>query len=175
MSTTLELMAATYTEAEQAETTVDMLQQMHRASNITLADAAIVTKDAEGKVHIKETQEVTAAKGAKRGAIVAGVFGLIFPPSLIVSALAGGAVGGAWGKLRDTGIKTGDMKQLAEDLQPGTVLVVALAEPESVPAIERALENSDGQIVRHGFSAEETEQIEQAVTEAPTEAPTEPA
>ena len=44
-----------------------MLQKMHRASNITLADAAAVTKDAAGNVQIKETQEVSAGKGAKRG------------------------------------------------------------------------------------------------------------
>jgi uncharacterized membrane protein len=58
-----------------------------------LDSAAVVTKNGEGKVHVNETHEVTTKKGATRGAI-----------------------GGAWGKPRDTGIKTGDMKKIAENL-----------------------------------------------------------
>jgi uncharacterized membrane protein len=75
---------------------------------------------------------------------------------------AGGALGGARGKLRDTGIKTGDMKEIGNALEPGKVAVVALAEPAWTPAIERALEVGDGKLVRHGFSAEETQAIEAA-------------
>jgi uncharacterized membrane protein len=158
----LDLVAAVYADQEQAHLLFDTLQKMHRASTITLADAALVTRDAEGKVQITETKEVTTKKGAKRGAIVAGVFGLIYPPSLIATMAAGGALGGAWGKLRDTGIKTGSMKEIGENLEPGKVAVVALAEPEWAPAIERALEAGDGKLVRHGFSAEESQQIEAA-------------
>ena len=102
MGKQLELMAAVYKDEEGAKTVLDTLEMMHSASNITLADAAIVMKDDDGKLKIKETREVTAAKGAKRGAVVTGVLGLIFPPALIASVLAGGVIGGAWGRLRDT-------------------------------------------------------------------------
>jgi uncharacterized membrane protein len=162
MSKQLDLVAAVYADQEQAHLLLDTLQKMHRASTITLADAALVTRDAEGKVQVTETREVTTKKGAKRGAIVAGVLGLIYPPSLIASVVAGGALGGAWGKLRDTGIKTGDMKEIGNALEPGRVAVIALAEPEWTPAIERALEAGDGTLVRHGFSAEESQEIEAA-------------
>jgi uncharacterized membrane protein len=171
MSKQLDLMAAVYAAPERAETILNMLQAMHRATNITLADAAMVTRDQDGKLQIKETREVTAGKGAKRGALAAGVFGLIFPPSLIASAIVGGAAGGVWGKLRDTGIKTGDMKEIADALEPGQAMVFALSEPASVPEIERAMEGWNGRLVRHGFTAEDTAAIEQAAeTEAPKDA-----
>jgi uncharacterized membrane protein len=166
MAKDLRLIASIYPDQEHANTILETLQRMHRASNITLVDAALVTKDEDGKVHIDETKEVTTAKGAKRGAIIAGVFGLIYPPSLIVTVLAGGGIGGLWGKLRDTGIKTGDMKVIADDLQPGSVALIVVAEPPSVPSIERAMEGWDGRIVRHGFSEEESDLIEQAADEA---------
>jgi uncharacterized membrane protein len=162
VSKTLDVIAAVYATQEQADTILDTLQKMHRASTITLADAALVTKDGEGKIHVKETREVTTKKGAKRGAIVTGIIGLIYPPSLIASVVAGGAIGGAWGKIRDSGIKTGELKGIGTDLEPGKVAVVALAEPEWVPAIEQAMQAWDGQLVKHGFSAEESEEIEQA-------------
>jgi len=168
MATQLDLMAAVYAAPERAETILNMLQSMHRANNITLADAAMVTRDQEGKLHVKETHEVTAGKGAKRGAIAAGVLGLIFPPSIIASALIGGAAGAAWGKLRDTGIKTGSMNEIAESLQPGQAMVFALSEPAFVPEIERAMEGWDGHLVRHGFDTDESAAIEKAADEQPS-------
>lgn len=162
MSKQLELMASVYTDEEGATTILDTLQRMHRASNITLVDAALVTKGADGKLHIKETREITAAKGMRRGALVTGVLGLIYPPSLIVSALAGGLVGGALGRLRDTGIKTGAMKDLGSTMEPGNVAVLALAEPQYAQDIVRAMEAYPGKFLRHGFSAEEAAQIEEA-------------
>ncbi|MGD9713294.1 MAG: DUF1269 domain-containing protein [Thermomicrobiales bacterium] len=166
MAKDLRVIASIYPDQEHASTILETLHKMHRASNITLVDAALVTKDEDGKVHIQETKEVTTGKGARRGAIVAGIFGLIYPPSLIVSVLAGGGVGGLWGKLRDTGIKTGDMKEITENLQPGSVALIALAEPPSVPPIERAMEGWGGYMVRHGFTEEESDQVEQAAEEA---------
>ncbi len=59
MGKQLELMASVYADEDGAKTILDTLQRMHRAYNITLADAAMVTKDANGRLHIKETREVT--------------------------------------------------------------------------------------------------------------------
>ena len=165
MGKQLELMAAVYKDEEGAKTILDTLEMMHSASNITLADAAIVMKDDDGKLKIKETREVTAVKGAKRGAVVTGVLGLIFPPALIASVLAGGVIGGAWGRLRDTGIKTGRMKDLGSSLEPGNAAVIALAEPQYVEPITRAMEAYKAEFLRHGFSEEEAAQIEDAATE----------
>jgi uncharacterized membrane protein len=158
----LELLAAVYSDMDRAQTICDMLEQMHRATTITLDDAAIVTKDQDGKLQIHETREVTTAKGAKRGAIAAGLFGLVFPPSLIVSAVAGGVVGGLWGKLRDTGIKTKSIKDLGETLEPGKAAVVALVDPASVHATETALKGYDGELIRQSFNAKETADVQAA-------------
>ena len=168
MGKQLELMASVYVDEDGAKTILDTLERMHRASNITLADAAIVTKDADGKLHIKETREVTAGKGAKRGAVITGVLGLIYPPTLIVSLLAGGLIGGAWGRLRDTGIKTGAMKDLGSSLEPGNAAVIALAEPQFVDQITKAMEAYQSKFLRHGFSEEEAAQIEEAASEDDT-------
>jgi uncharacterized membrane protein len=164
MSKQLELLAAVYETEDRAYTIADMLEEMHRGARISLEDAAVVTKDAEGKIVIHETREVTAKKGAKRGAIAAGLFGLVFPPSLIVSAVAGGAVGALWGKVRDTGIKTGSIKELGESLEPGKAAVIALVDPDSVHATSRALEGFDGHLTRQSLSAAETAQVQAAAS-----------
>jgi uncharacterized membrane protein len=149
----MELLAAVYADEDRARVILDMLQQMHRATTITMADSAMAIRDAEGKVQIVETREVTTGKGAKRGAIAAGLFGLVFPPCLIVSAVAGGAVGAAWGKLRDTGIKTDKIKALGEQLEPGKAAVVALVDAASVQTTERAMQGYDGELVRQAVDS----------------------
>jgi uncharacterized membrane protein len=158
----LEILAAVYRDDEGATTILDMLEKMHRASTVILADAAKVTKSADGKLHIKETREVTTGKGARRGALVTGIFGLIYPPSLLVSALTGGIIGGAWGKLRDTGVKTDKMRELGDTLEPGNVGVIVLADRQWAPEIQRAMEGYPGQFIRHEFTPEETAQIQEA-------------
>jgi len=160
----LELLAAVYADMDRAQVICDMLEQMHKATTITLDDAVIVTKGSDGKLQIHETREVTTAKGAKRGAIAAGLFGLVFPPSLIVSAVAGGAVGALWGKLRDTGLKTKSIKDLGDTLEPGKAAVVALVDKASVPATERALQGYDGELIRQSFTAKETAEVQAAAS-----------
>jgi uncharacterized membrane protein len=163
MGNQYQIASAVYPNEEQAQTILDTLDKMHRATTITLKDAALVSRTGDGKIHVKETREVTAGKGAKRGAIVAGIFGIIYPPSLIVSVLAGGALGGAWGKLRDTGIKNSSLKGVGDDLAPGQFAVVALAEQEWIPQIENTLQGFEAHPILTPLSADESSSLEEGV------------
>jgi uncharacterized membrane protein len=154
-----QLMAAVYPTHEQAKTILDMLQRMHRANTITLKDAAVITKDSKGKVKLEETAELTTREGAVRGAIVTGVLGLIYPPSLIVSLLAGGVIGGLIGRVRDTGIKNANLKEIADRLEPGKSAVIALGEGEWVDEIQGALKGWEGALITHALTEEEAKQI----------------
>ena len=163
MANQLKLIASVYVDEEGARTILDELHEMGRTYAYTgMADAAMVTKDADGKLNIKETRELTASKGARRGALAAGVLGLIFPPGLIASAIAGWVIGAAWGKLRDTGIKTGAMKELGSSLEPGKAAVLVLVEPRYLESMVQIMEADPSKLLRHSFSVEETSQIEDA-------------
>jgi len=170
MAKKLEMVAAMYQDEERGRTILDMLEQMHKASTIDMVDAALLKKDADGKLSVVDDSELTGKGGAKRGAIAGAVVGVIFPPALIASAVLGGAAGAAWGKLRDTGIKSKSMEELGNSLEPGKTAVVALVKPESVRTVENALQGYDGQLVKHAFSASESEQIETASTATITSA-----
>jgi uncharacterized membrane protein len=160
----LVLIAAKYADGDRAKTIVDMLGEMDKAGTIDLSDAATVTKGADGKLQITETRELTTKQGAKRGAIAAGVVGVLFPPALVASAVAGGAAGAAWGKLRDTGLKSKQIEEMGEKLEAGQAAVVALVSEQSVQALEKAMQGYDGELLTHTFSASESETIEQAAS-----------
>jgi len=141
------IVAAVYPSQEQAQVTIDMLERMHKAVTITLKDAAIITKNDEGKIEIHETDDISGGGGAIRGAVIGGVFGLIFPPSLLVSGLLGGALGGLLGRFIDRGIENDEIKKLGETLNPGQAAVIALVSEESLMATQGALRGYEGTLV----------------------------
>jgi uncharacterized membrane protein len=166
MAKELDLVAAVYTDAERGNTILTMLQEMHAANTITLEDSALLSKGEDGKIHVQETKEVTGKKGFKRGALAGGLVGILFPPGLIVAAIAGGGLGAVWGKLRDTGLKTKQLDALADKLDGGKVAVVALCDPDSTHKVEVALQGYDGEIIKRTFSEAESAQIEDAAAQS---------
>jgi uncharacterized membrane protein len=141
------LIAAIYPDREHANTVYDMLERMHKAVTITVKDAAFVSRPDGGKVKIEETRELTAAKGAMRGALITGCLAIIYPPSLLVSVFGGGLLGGLIGRARDTGIKSADMKALTDQLSDERVALLVLVEDESVLQTQNAMNSNEGKLV----------------------------
>jgi len=166
MSKTVQLLAAVYPDREHAKVTFDMLHQMHRAGRITLVDSALVRKNDDGKIKVEETSELTVRKGARRGAIITGVLGLIYPPSLLGSVLVGGAIGAVAGRLRDTGIKNPQLKEIADRLEPGKAAVIALAEDPSTARVQGALEGYEGTLIIQVLDEETLKELYKAAAMA---------
>lgn len=142
-----QLVVGVYGRDHDATVVLDTLTKMHKEGTISLVDAAKITKDDDGKVHIQETRELTARKGAIRGAVVTGVLGLVFPPSLLVSAAVGGGVGGLIGRLRDSGMKGDRLQELSTHLSFDSFAVAALVESTSVVQVEHAMKAMDGKLI----------------------------
>ncbi len=127
---------------------------MDKAGSIEVIDAAIIAKDMEGKVTVVETAELTPKKGAGRGAIIGGVLGLIFPPSIIAGALLGGAIGALVGKFTDKGLfENTALKEAAEELPEGSSAIVAVVEDKWVQQMATAVEGYE-KLASHALDAE---------------------
>jgi len=152
-ATTVELFVAAYGDEKGAADALKDFQSAHRAGAIDLIDAAVIVHSADDKVRFEETADPSGKKWAKRGAIAGGVAGLIFPPSIIASAVVGAGAGGVWGKVRDKGFKDEDLKDIGDSLPPGTSAIIAIAEDRVVEQLARGLEGYD-KIARHLVSAD---------------------
>jgi len=156
------LYAGVYENHERGKTLLDTVELMHRNDTVTLKDAALISKKDDGKFHVEETAELTARKGGRRGAIILGVIGLIYPPSLIATVIAGGGIGALAGALRDTGIKKDQIKEFADQIQPGEAAVVVLADPAYGELIEDTLKGYDGRLLSIEIDGDSAEDIESA-------------
>src|SRR3954453_5268757 len=150
---TLEVFVAAYSNETSAGVALDDLKSMERAGSIKLVDAALVVRDTEGKVHFEETADPSGKKLGKRGAIAGGLVGLIFPPSIIVGAVVGGAGGGIWGKVGERGFKDDELKAVGESLTPGSSAIIAIAEDKVVEQLATGLKG-DERLTRHVMNAD---------------------
>ena len=120
---------------DRGEFVLNALQEAAKANRVTLEDLALVTKDDEGKVQIRQTKDVTVGKGAKRGTLVGALVGLAAPP-ILGAAAVGAAVGAAWGKIRDRGVDDDLMKRVGGMIAEGQAVVFAMGDNASIDAIE---------------------------------------
>ena len=149
----IELFVASYDNEFGAKQSLKDFEAMDREGSIDLIDAAVIVHTAEGKVKFEETADPSGKRWAKRGAIAGGLVGLIFPPSLIATAVVGGGAGAIWGKIRDKGFKDDDLKEIGDSLPPGSSAIIAIAEDHVIERLQHGLEGYD-RIARHTVSAE---------------------
>lgn len=115
---------ATYDGMEYAWIDYAAVKELHHRGVIGTYDAAVVEKDAEGKVHVHKHEKPTQ-HGAWTGVAVGAVVGILFPPSIITSAAIGGVAGGVIGHLW-RGMSRKDMKELGETLDQGHAALVVI-------------------------------------------------
>src|SRR5271165_1687678 len=76
----------TYPSELAAQDDYAIVKDLHTAGAVGTYDAAVVTKDLNGKVHVNK-DEMATCHGGWGGAAVGAVVGILFPPSIIGAAL----------------------------------------------------------------------------------------
>lgn len=135
----VQLLAASFEDSTKADVCLTVLKQMEKDGTIDILDAAVLSKQEDGKLKIEDVRELTPKKGRRRGAVIGGIFGIIFPPSILLSAVAGGVLGGLFGRFTDQGWNNDDLKALGEELQPGHSAIIALVEDRWVAQASMAM------------------------------------
>ena len=124
-----------YESIDDAKADLAELKQLRREHVVGTFDAAVLTKDEKGKVKVVEKIEKPTQHGGWAGLAVGAAVGLIFPPSLLVSGLAGAGAGALIGHL-EGGMSRSDLKEIGEMLDESDAALIVVGEA----TIERAVE-----------------------------------
>jgi uncharacterized membrane protein len=135
---------AAYDEESDARADYEVLKELHAAGVVGTYDAALITKDDEGKVHVHKREKPTQ-HGAWTGAGVGALLGILFPPSILGSAVVAGAAGGLMGHLWH-GMSRGDMKDLGEALDDGDAALVIVGRSKLEETLDRELKRANRRI-----------------------------
>jgi uncharacterized membrane protein len=136
----------TYPSEVAARADYEIVKDAHALGVVGSYDAAVITKDENGKVH-ENKDETSTRHGAWGGLAVGAVVGLLFPPSIIGSAAVGAAVGGVGGHLWK-GMSRSDVKELGEIIDAGEACLLIIGESKIQAAVEKAGLKAEKQVAK---------------------------
>jgi uncharacterized membrane protein len=157
----LQIIVAAFQEEDAADQALKALKEAKREKLISIDNAAVIKKDDDGKLHIKETADMGGGKGAGVGALVGGAIGLLAGPLGVAAGGAlGAAVGGLTAKLYDGGFKDDRLRQIGTSLEPGTSAIIAVIEHRWVAELERELAEEGANVTTAALAADIAEQLQ---------------
>ena len=163
----MQIAVAAFQEEDAATEALKQLKELKKTRIIGIIDAAVIRKDDDGKLHIKETADMTAKKGVGIGALIGGAVGLLAGPVGIIVG-AGALVGWLAGR-RDKGFKDERLERLGDSLTPGSSAIIAVVEHKWVAELERELASAGADVATEALAEEIAAELERegefAVTE----------
>ncbi len=136
--------AATYADVAGAEADYEALLDLHAADLVGTYDVALVTKDADGKVHVEKHEKPTQ-HGAWGGIAVGAAVGVLAAPAVVPAALLGGIIGGLGGHFKK-GIARDDAKAMGDLIEAGQATLFVIGESRLEEQLDKALTRAEKSI-----------------------------
>ena len=152
----------TYASEAAAEGDYQIVRDLYTVGDIGTFDAAVITKDEDGTVHVTK-DEMPTRHGAWNGAGVGAVIGILFPPAIIGTAVVGAVVGGLGAHLW-RGMSRSDVKELGELIDNGQAALLVVGESTVRQAVEKANLKAEKHIAKELNVS--TKEIDNAIREA---------
>ena len=147
-----ELIVFAFQNENGAARMAEEMKSLQKQQLVTLSDAATVVRKEDGKVKVKQANDLVGP-GALGGAFWGMLIGLLFMMPWL--GLAIGAVTGAIaGKVADIGIDDDFIKEVGETIQPGQSALFLLIEQWTEDKVLPELAGYDATILRTNLSAE---------------------
>jgi uncharacterized membrane protein len=155
------LIVITFDNMEEAGKVRESIRQQEKGGRIRLDDSAVVVKDENGKVHVKDQMD----RGVKVGGVTGGLLGLLiaslfFPLAGIVVGVLGGMGVGA---LADLGIQKKFVKEVADAITPGTSALFVIVRDSDPNAALAALRPYKGTVYHSSLDPEDEESLRRAL------------
>jgi uncharacterized membrane protein len=156
-----DLIAVAYQDQHKAAEVLNTVQRLQKEYLIDLEDAAYITKDKDGKVRLHQSVKLPLI-GALTGTVWGTLIGLLFLNPLLGAAL-GAASGALSGALTDYGIDDKFMKELAQELKPGSSALFILVRRMTPDKVISELSRYGGKILQSSLTKEAERQLQQAL------------
>lgn len=157
-----ELIVLTLEHEAEARELRHTLKELERQGLISLDDAAIVEKNPDGAIHVKNEIDTGIKLGALGGSLIGLLTSFVFP----VVGLVVGAIGGALvGKSLDLGVDQKFVKDVSESLKPGGSALFLMVRHSNPDAVIAALKPHKGKLIQTTLSPEDQEALQQALNE----------
>lgn len=159
MSDHIQAIVAAFSSPEGAQEVMDDLKQGRKEGLIGIIDAAVVVKNADGKLKITDAKRRSRrTRGVITGGVVGGLIGLLAGP-VGWAAVGGGAVGALAGRLSNAPMRY-TMQGIGESLPANSSAIVAVIEHTWIADLENALIAEGAQVLRSAIAADIAETLQ---------------
>jgi uncharacterized membrane protein len=155
------ILVITFEDENQGPAVLNSLKSLEHKGQLNLNDAAVIVKNAEGKVEIKNMVESGVKIGAVGGATLGLLVGSILFP--FAGILLGAAAGALVGKTLNTGVDKKFIQEVRDSLQPGNSAILFIVGHENVGVLIAALEPYNGKIYQSSFDTEAEDSLRKAL------------
>jgi uncharacterized membrane protein len=168
-----DLIVIGYPDEATAENVWRELINLQNGYLVDLDDAAIIRRDAKGKLHVTTPAHHAVAWGTLSGLFWGVLLGLLFLfPLAPLVGVAGGIMGAALGVAGDIGIKD-DFKRRVQDLvQPGTSAILVIVRKATPDKFLEALQPYGGTVLQTSLPHDAEQQLMKALHGDDPAAPT---
>jgi uncharacterized membrane protein len=140
------ILVATYPDERAAREDYQVVKEAHARGVVGSYDAAVITKDMNGKVH-ENKDETSTRHGAWWGVAAGAAVGVLFPPSILGAAAVGGVIGGVSGHLAK-GMSRTQAKELGDFIDPGEAGLLVVGESKVEEAIAKTVTRAEKQTAK---------------------------
>ena len=158
------LIVAQFADMDAAKKAYYTLIDAEAKRAIDIDGVMVVNADYQGKINVQKMTDHKTRNGFLWGAAGGVVLGIIFPPSIIASAVAVGVAGATVGKVGHTMAKGKVADELAGVITPGTSGIIAIVEITAVDAVKAEI--PDAKVVKSAPVDDETAAAVQAAAAA---------
>jgi len=163
-----ELLVIAFDDEAKAEQVRDQLIALQKTHIVSLADAVIATKRANGKVKLNQI-----ASQATSGALAGGFWGLLIGAIFLmphIGLLFGAATGGLAGALTDVGVDDDFMREVGSELDSGSAALFLLIRSMTADKLLGELKGAGGRVLRTSLDNSKEAQLREALAGAVAEA-----
>ncbi len=155
-----DLVVITFTTQDAGLAALKHVRESEHATDLRLSDTAVVEKDAEGKIHVKNELSSGTEVGAVSGGLLGLLLGVAFFPVLVIGI--GAAIGAAIGHSVSSHVDKNFVKDIQAELTPGTsaLFAVVSANPSALVAAVRGF---DGKVYQTTLNPELEESLNDAL------------
>lgn len=137
------LLVADFADPNSAKDAYEAMKAVEDGETIEIEGVLVVKRDGDGPIEVQQVTDHSTKSGMKWGAFGGVVLGVLFPPSIIASAVVVGAAGAGTGKLRERHHKEEIEEQLQGAIDPGHSGIVAIVSDPNAVKIAKALDRAD--------------------------------
>jgi uncharacterized membrane protein len=158
-----QLVVVAFDHFDAARDALRNLRDVEKAGRIHFEDTALVERDANGSVHVKNELSGTTEKAAVMGAVLGGVITFAFPP---IGMALGAAAGAAIGASMDTGVSDDFVREVKKTLVPGRSALFLVIKESDSDALNAALRTHHGEVIQTTLSDEAEQALRDSLSRA---------